>query len=234
MNFLKNPTVIIVILGLVFGTSLFLYNNYQSKKKAAEEAAKQTTEEKKTAIVDLTNVDPKDFTTEIKAELDLADKKAKEYNTNEVLSGLEITISGTLIPRSGNATYIYDQPKDTANHYTVSISQGTQAFIRALIPVEDYFGILKPINVKSWRLNYIDALKIAEKNGGQDFRSKNELRELKLTLKHDNPKGWLYWFVRYSADASNFEAQIDAFTGKYQTAEDLKSTTTTTDQTTTP
>lgn len=218
MNFLKNPTVIIVLLGLVFGGGLYFYNSYQTKQKAAQDAAKQVETAKTattTTVANLTNADPADFAAEIKTEQDLADIKAKAYNPNEALAAIEITIPGNLVPRSGNATYIYDQPKDAANHYTVSIAQATQNFIRAVIPKEDYFGQITPVNPKSYKLKYIEALKVAEKNGGKDFRGKNTLTELKLTLKNADPKGWLYWFVHYSSDKSAFEAQVDAFTGRF-------------------
>lgn len=219
MNFLKNPTVIIVLLGLVFGGGLYFYNNYQTKQKAAKEATKQAETAKTTTAVvaNLTNSDPADFASEVKTEQDLADSKAKAYGADEVLGAIEITIPGSLVPRSGNATYIYDQSKDSANHFTISIAQATQNFIRAIIPREDYFGQLTPINLNSYKLKYIEALKVAEKNGGKDFRDKNTLTELKLTLKNADPKGWLYWFVHYSSDKSAFEAQVDAFSGRFVT-----------------
>lgn len=232
LAFLKRPTVIIVILGLVFGTGFYIYNNYRQNK--ANQASTAATTETTQTIADLTNADSKDFTTELTNELALADQKAHEYSAAETLSALEIKIPGSLIPRSGNSTYIYDQTKDDKYHFTINISQATANFIRAIIPKDDYFGSMTAINLKSWKLSYIDALKVAEKNGGQDWRKNNTLSELKLTLKNAQPKGWLYWFVKYSSDSSSFEAQVDTFTGRFVSPSEIQTTTpSTTDQSTT-
>lgn len=233
IDFLKKPTVIIVILGLLFGTGFYLYNNYQQKKSAT---ATQNNSDTTTQISNITNVDAKDFATELAAELTLATNKAKEYNTNEVLAAVEIKIPGSLVPRSGNTTYIFDQLSDTKNHFTINISQGTPNFIRAIIPIDDYFGKLTPINQKSWKLSYVDVIKIADKNGGQDWRSSNFLSQLKLTLKNAEPKGWLYWFVHYSSDSTNFDVQVDAFSGRVIPPSEVQQatpSTTTSDQSTT-
>jgi hypothetical protein len=216
MNFIKNPTVIIVVLGLIVGSGLYFYNSYQNSKKAAEEQkATETAATTEETITNLTNADPADFTAENKKELDLADTKAKAYNSLETLSAVEITIPGKLVPRSGTATYIYDQAGDAKNHFIISISQSTQTFIRGLVPREDYMGNLTAINLKSWKLSYIEALKVAEKNGGQEFRSSNTLSQLRMTLKNSNPKGWLYWIIDYEAEGGKFSAQIDAYSGRF-------------------
>lgn len=212
MNFIKNPTVIIIIIGLILGSSFFFYNRYRDSKKASESQTTTTTD---VQIVGLTNVDPADFVAENQAELTLAETKAKTMNSEVQLNALEITFPGSLKPRSGNAIYIYDTTKDTAHHYTVSVSQESQNFIRAIIPKEDYLGALTPINLKSWKLSFVDALKVAEKNGGLDWRSKNTLTRLKMTLKNAAPKGWLYWLLEYQSDNSSFSAQVDAYSSRY-------------------
>jgi len=72
---------------------------------------------------------------------------------------------------------------------------------------------LKPVNRSYWKINYISALQTAEKNGGLDFRSANDISEVKLTLKNADPKNWLYWFVNYTAKNNTKQLQIDASTG---------------------
>jgi len=233
MNFIKNPTVIIVILGLIVGSSLYFYNSYQSKKKAADDTAKVTAQTTTPTITDLTNADPNDYTAEIKKELDLATAKALAYNVSEILSAVEIIIPGKLTPRSGNATYIFDSASDTKNHFTITISQSTQTFIRAIVPQEDYYENLTTINQNSWKLSYIDALKTAEKNGGQTWRSNNTLSEVQLVLKNSEPKGWLYWIVTYKGGNSSLAVQLDAFSGRFVTPEEIEKAKTTTSATST-
>jgi uncharacterized protein YpmB len=236
MNFIKNPTVIIVLLGLIVGSSLYFYNSYETKKKTADAAKTETAQTVATtpAITDLTNADPSDYTAEIKKELDLANSKALAYNSSETLAAIEITIPGKLVPRSGNTTYIYDSSSDLSNHYTVSISQATQAFVRAIVPKEDYYGTITAINQKSWKLSYIDALKAAEKNGGKDFRNSNSLDQVQLVLKNTDPKGWLYWVVTYKGENSSLSVQLDAYTGKFITPAEIDSSKAATTNTTSP
>jgi hypothetical protein len=76
-------------------------------------------------------------------------------------------------------------------------------------------GNLTTVNLKSWKLSYIEALKTAEKNGGQEWRSNNTLNQLRLTLKNSNPKGWLYWIVSYEGEGGGLTIQIDAYSGRF-------------------
>ena len=238
-SFLKNPTVIITLVAIVFGGGFYFYNNYREKQAAtAAKTAQTQTATTTTPIVDLTNTDPTEFTTELKNELALANSKAIAYDSQEVLSGVEITIPGALVPRSGNSTYIYDSPTETSAHFTINIAQATQNFIRAVIPKEDYLSDLTPITLKSWKYSYVDALKIAEKNGGSAWRSKNTLSQLKMTLRNALPKGWLYWIINYQSDSSGLQLQVDAYTGRFvpdteiEAAKAATATPTTNDQST--
>lgn len=223
-SFFKSPTFIITVIAIVFGGGIYFYNSYKQKQNTSTTTSDTANT---TTLVDLTNTDPADFTAELKTELALADSKAKEYNAAEALSAVEVSLPGSLAPRSGSTVYIYDQPKDATYHFTINISQATPNFVRAIIPKADYFGTLTTINLNSWKLSYIEALKVAEKNGGSEWRQKNVLSEMKLTLKNGNPKGWLYWVVHYVSGNNVLDLQVDAFSGRFVPASEIESATTT-------
>jgi hypothetical protein len=223
MKFFKNPTVIIIILGVIFGTVFYLFSGRsdstttEETKSTAEEQAETTADSSSSTesdIVNLTNVDPADFANEIKTELALADAQAKIYNPGEVLSAIEIILPADLKPRTGQSTYIYSAPNDSTFNYTITITQNSINFLRSIVYKEDYFGSVTTINQNSWKLNYVEAIKVAEENGGKEWRSSHSLTKVRLVLKNAEPKGWLYWFVYYQSEEKTLQIQIDAFTGK--------------------
>jgi len=229
MNFFKNPTVIIIILGVIFGTIFYLFSGRDNSTttdettSTTEETAGQTettadnSSSTESDIVNLTNVDPADFVNEIKTELALADSQAKTYNSGEVLAGIEITLPADLKPRTGQTTYVYSAPNDSIFNYTITIAQNSINFLRSIVYKEDYFGSLTAINQNSWKLNYVEAIKVAEENGGREWRSSHSLTKVRLVLKNAEPKGWLYWFIYYQSGEKMLQIQVDAFTGKKAT-----------------
>ena len=99
----------------------------------------------------------------------------------------------------------------------ITISEPSSSFIRALVPKSDYLGNLQQMDTKYWKYNYVTALQLAEKNGGQDWRSKNTLASVKLTLRHTGANNWLLWIVEYSSDSDKLTVTLDANSGKVVT-----------------
>jgi type II secretory pathway pseudopilin PulG len=212
-EFLKRPIVIGIFLAAVLISIIW---SYVDKKRQDNQTAKQQADQqiKTSEIVNLTNVDATDFDAVVKNELDLANTKAKEANLKYQLAALEIEMPGTLLPNTGNDRYVYTADNDKSNNWTITISQSTSNYLRAIIPKDDYLGSLQPINQGLWKFNYVTALQIAEKNGGKDWREKNSPTSLKLTLRHKPPKNWLTWTVEYSTDKETFSKDIDANSGQ--------------------
>jgi hypothetical protein len=48
-------------------------------------------------------------------------------------------------------------------------------------------------------MNYVEALQLAEANGGADFRTTNAGTRVTIFLSNRAPRGWLWWTVEYSA-----------------------------------
>ncbi len=164
---------------------------------------------------DLTNLDPSQFDTQLKQNLDLATEKAKKWRSDAVLVYVQVKLTSTT-PGQGSETYVFDSPTLKDYHFAFTISQKSKNYIRAIIPTEDYLGSgLLPIESKYWKLNYVSALQLSEEEGGKEFREQNLDWEIELNLKRGEPQNWLYWFVEYKTEAgASLSVQINSNTGE--------------------
>lgn len=121
------------------------------------------------------------------------------WKQNATFSGLFMTFSGTLVQNSTNEIYVFDSTDDPDNHYTVSVAQKSGNMLRAVVPASDYQGKLKPVNVAFWQSNYVEALQLADLNGGKTFRSDNKLTSVDANLYRTSPNDFLYWVITYHA-----------------------------------
>ncbi|MFA6082296.1 MAG: hypothetical protein WC773_02715 [Patescibacteria group bacterium] len=134
------------------------------------------------------------------------------WKSNATFSGLFISLSATLKLDSANEVYVFDSTDDNANHYTISISQSTGSSLRAIIPKSDYQGSLLAIDTAYWKSSYVDAVQIADQNGGSQFSSSNKVTGVDVNLQRSTPNNYLYWIVTYkTADAgTSLVVKIDA------------------------
>lgn len=211
MDFFKRP---IFLLLFVIALSIALVVSYLNRRSREESAKPVETEQSAPQIINLTNVDAADFDSEVKEELDLANAKALEYGADYKLSAVIYELNRELQPNVGLSRYVYSSEKDSQNNWTITISQKTNSYVRAAIPKTDYVGAVSQINTNYWKFNYVTALQMAEKNGGLEWREKNSLKGVKLTLSHTPPKNWLTWRVEYQGESVNLTKTIDANSGE--------------------
>jgi len=215
MNF-RSPIILIIVVVAIFSViGWAYYDNWQTKKSQEKATATQTATEQ--PVSNLTNVDPTDFDSAVKKEFALANEKAAAVNPNYKLSTIEVEIDKDLLPESTNTRYVFSAPDDTLNNWMITISQVSGNYIRALVPKTDYLGSPELINTSLWKYNYVTALQLAEQNGGLDWREKNTLSSLKLTLRHSGTNNWLLWIVEYTGVDSNLTVKLDANSGKVVT-----------------
>jgi len=207
----KKPVVIIIIVVAIVGALVWSYVSnliqQRNEKQAAEQAAEQT-------ITDLTNVDPVNYDEPVKKEYALAAVKAKEVNSNYQLAVVEVDLPASLALNSGNDRYLFVTDKDKTNNWVITLSLETGNFIRSLIPKDDYMGNPQVMNTKLWKFNYVTALQIAEKDGGEAWRESNTLESVTLVLKHTDPNNYLTWSITYQGKGSSLFKKIDANSGK--------------------
>ena len=200
--------MIIVIASILIAIIWSYVSNYISTKKAAEEAQIQSA----SVITDLATIDASEFDEVVRTEFATAKAKAEENDSGNKFTALEVNLP-SLELKSGETRYIFSSDTDKTNNWTISFSQLTTNYLRADIPKDDYLGNLTAINTALWKFNYVTAIQIAEKNGGQDWRETNGLDGIDAILKQ-NSAGILVWNIKYTNRQNTFSINIDAATGK--------------------
>ncbi len=210
LDIFKKPVTIIIILVAILIALGWSYYTSWSENKNTSVPIDQTPVQ----IANLANVDASEFDEVVRDEYAVAKTKAQEVNATNTLRAIEVELPSVKI-NSGNNRYVFANPEDTNNNWTITISQLTGNYIRALIPKSDYVGELQELDTKLWKFNYVTALQIAEENGGLTFRENNSIAGIKLTLKHVSPDSWLLWNVVYtSSTGKELSVKIDSNSGK--------------------
>lgn len=159
----------------------------------------------------------------LQEELKQATAKIKALKSDVILQLVSMKFVNSLSDSSGLVTnyYIFVSPTDTRYYYMVNVPHNGEGIKRFLMPQEDMelpFSLI-PVSYQFWKLSYVDALKLAEENGGAAFRAKHPKFEASVIL--GKPTGqYLNWFITYRAtdgSADVLQVSIDAYDGKIQT-----------------
>lgn len=215
-DFLKKPVFIIIFLVAIVVAGIWAYVSNRNQNKAEEKAAEEQStndSQAETLVADLTNIDAGELNDSIKSQAETADSNATSADNRNRLIAIDIQLPKSLAQGSGTANYVYSSTADRIYNWVISISNSSEAFVRSKVYKNDYLGELTAINRDFLKLNYVQALQIAEKNGGLDFRNYYDISSVRLVLKNGDPKGWLYWYVTYTATGQVKSIQIDANTG---------------------
>lgn len=214
LDFLKKPIFLIIIAAAIIAAGIWAYVSNRSQEKAAEEKAAEeqakVDPQTQPLAADLTNIDIGEVTDSIKSQTDIADSNATSADSRNQLAAIDIQLPKSLAQGSGTTNYVYISSADRIYNWVISISNASEAFVRSRVYKNDYLGDLTAINRDFWKINYVQALQIAEKNGGLDFRNYYDVSSVRLVLKNGDPKGWLYWYVTYTATGQVKSIQIDA------------------------
>jgi len=205
--------LLLIITASFFGLSLGCSDEEPSPTPTTTESPTPTS-----TGTDITTIDPNSIAEESKANFSLAEKKASEWSNSAVLYAVSIKIPNTLNPSEVVEVYTFGSPAALQNWWTISISVRTGNYIRAVIPKEDYLGSnLIPVARKYWKINYVEALQTAEKNGGKEWRdSISGDIQINETLMHTDPNNYLYWVVDYQtlSGSDKLTVKVDANTGE--------------------
>lgn len=158
----------------------------------------------------------------LRDELAKATEAIKKLKSDVVLQLVSMKFSNSLSDSGGLITnyYIFISPSDPKYYYMVNVPHNGESMKRFLMPQEDMelpFSLI-PVSFQFWKLSYVDALKLAEDNGGAAFRAKHPKFDVSVIL--GKPVGqYLNWFITYRAMDSSAELlqlSIDAYDGKVQ------------------
>jgi len=208
------PWVILVVL-IIAGVVIYLVSTKASVfKKTATKTTSTTDTTTTSSEKNLTNIDPNEVSDKAKQTFAMAQEKAAAWHANAAFVYAQYKFT-SLNVGEGQETFVFDSPAEPNSHFTFTISQKSQRYIRATIPVADYLGTgLLPIDIKYWKVNYDYILQAAEKAGGKDFRDKYLNWSIEISLKRDKPNNWLYYIVDYKTEVGDsLSLKFDANSG---------------------
>lgn len=199
--------VVIIAMGLIAFSALRRRLQPKATPTPPVEAPAEASAEE-----ELLAVTPEEALPELRANFEDASRLAKNWSSQAALVNITVKLTGPT-KEGGTLTYVFDSPEEPGLHYTISYKLDSGSYVRAIIPEEDFLGGgLRPIELRYWKTSYVEALQIAEKNGGADFRRDGPVTSISLTLQHGEPRGWLWWTVEYEAKGkSPFRLQINPF-----------------------
>lgn len=148
--------------------------------------------------------DPATLAASLKANRDLADEKVKAWQADAELYHVSAKLPPNIALGQATEVYSYGSKNDVYNWWTLNWSGKSGKSVRALIPKEDYLGSeLKPIPRQFWKLDYIEAIQLADAAGGADYRARNGDSQIAASLAVGEPKGYLWWTVEYQSSTSD-------------------------------
>ncbi|MFA6422982.1 MAG: hypothetical protein WCW17_00845 [Patescibacteria group bacterium] len=224
--------IIVLFFGVNFITSKYLVKNNSSNKNTNSSEVNYNQNENSNSqaysnsntnetIVEnsesLTNADYVGLGTTLQAYTSRAQEIAANWQKDLIISNLTIELDSNLETGKSKQTFTYASTSNTDYWFTISFSENSQKYVRAIIPKEDYLGnTLKPIQLSYWKINYIQAFQLAEKYQGASYREKNKAN-VSLSLTQGDPKGWLWWIVTYKSTTTSgnvYTVRINANTGE--------------------
>lgn len=183
------------------------------KDEATTPLAEETTPTPESTLLNepLLTIDPLTYDAKFTANYESAYNEAKKWQPDAQLVMVSVKLPMSLALDSATQTYTFGSANETNYWWTYSYSEATQKYVRALVNKDDYLGVdIKPIPLKFWRTNYLEAFQIADNYQGRDFRLNNANTEVTLTLKISDPNGWLWWIIEYkSALGQNLSFRVN-------------------------
>lgn len=161
----------------------------------------QVTTTPPTQTASLLTIDPATVMPSLVSEFQQISDLARSWKSDAQLYAVTASWPTNLAPGRGKRVYIFGSTSLPTQWWTVALNEQSNERIRALIPKEDYLGADLPVMAQQyWKINVLEALQIAEKSGGIDWRTTHPGAEITSTLAHQGPLGWLWWIVTYRGD----------------------------------
>lgn len=184
---------------ILAGLALTLTGCLKQSSTPTSSTSPTTTPSSPTAANDLTALAPTTFDVDLNAHLSQATAAAKLWKADAVVSYVSVEPPTSLVPNLANEVYVFGSASDLDNWFTYSYAEATEKFVRAIIPKTDYLGSsINPIDTSFWKMNYVEAFQLAEKNGGSTFRQSNPNTKVTMFLSQRAPRGWLWWSIQYT------------------------------------
>lgn len=145
-------------------------------------------------------IDPVTVDESIQINRNVAAEKVKSWHEQASLYHFSVKVPANLEVGKATEVYTYGSLDDAYNWWTMNFSGKSGKSVRAMIPKEDYLGTdIQPIPEQFWKINYVQALQVADVSGGADYRKQYPAAEIVISLAVGEPKQYLWWVVEYNA-----------------------------------
>lgn len=213
---MKNWLKLLGILILTASLSGCLNRQSNTDNQDTQTTTDTTTTSTTTQVSDLSTLPPTSFDAILDAHYQAAEAEALKWRADALLTYVSVELDN-LTPNVGREIYVFGSAADLDYWWTYNLDeQDPNNTVRALIRREDYLGEeLTPINLDFWKMNYVEALQIAEQNGGADFMAANPNTKIKLYLSQREPRNWLWWTIEYQTlTGQTFTLLVNPFRGE--------------------
>lgn len=154
------------------------------------------------ALATLLTTNAQAATADLVTEYQQALAAAQQWHSDAQLYAMTVEWPPSLLPGNAKRVYVFGSAADHDQWWTLAVNEQTKDHIRSLVSKSDYLGYqLTPVNVSYWKINAVQALQIADTNGGKDFRQANPGSEITASLAEIGPNGWLWWTVNYRGES---------------------------------
>lgn len=212
----------IIVILLVGASGFWVWTKSKKLKKTAvepttTESSLSSTPTSSSSSSDLTGLDPNSLNESINKNLSLAQTRAQgDWQSDAALSYTTYKISASLKPEEVTETYVFGSINDPGHWWTFSALHGSDKFVRALIPKDDYLGAdIKPLKIQFWKTNFAKAFQAAEAAGGAEWRQDKTLAAVTVNLLVGAPQDdWLWWTIEYTTTNGESKTfRVNPFTG---------------------
>ena len=203
-----------IVLMLTLSVLLLTGLSCSKQQTAVQETTTPTpTSTETTTAFDLSTVEPGTISTGFATNFASAKEKATAWKGDAKLMNLTIKLPKDLSLNSATLTFVFGSESDPDYWFTLTLSESSGKYVRALIPKTDYLGtaINTPVAEKYWLSNYLQAFQIAETYAGKTIRETYPNTEVVITLQAAEPKNWLWWLVEYKNTSATTRVRISPY-----------------------
>lgn len=194
----------------------------QSQTEQTTDEDEQTPAPSTEVSYPLTETQISDLSEQTKREFNFAFEQARRWRADAVFTAARITYEKVIDPARGKNTFIFSSPALPMYYWTITLDQeqnidGTNNYERTIYYKEDYAvlsGDVIDAPLKYYKVDYVNAIKIADDLGGKAVRSSNPEYSVEATLAAKKGE-LLVWHITYLVDDEvRYETDINAFTGE--------------------
>ncbi len=149
----------------------------------------------------------------------IALEKAQQWKPDAFLTNISVRVlSETDFERQPSMSFVFQSPSDDHNSLLIFFGEDADVLKEEISYREDPISVRYPINSEDWSLDSMNVLRIAQKNGGNEFLNKHdpETAVMSLYLERRPTGAHPKWRASYLdlGDSERVDIDIDPQTGE--------------------